>query len=81
MKMPGFSAEASLHRNGRYRSQVRTVGSASNNVVPAIPSTGWSSSCIPTSDGGLWCCVRGPNGPICWHFPPPPIIVALSAAA
>lgn len=27
-------------------------------------------SCVATSDGGTWCCIPGPNAPICWKTGP-----------
>jgi hypothetical protein len=84
MKMPGFTAEASLYkRSGTFRS-AETGGPTNEGVIPQmrlgggfLGSSGLGASCIPTIDGGMWCCVPGPEGPICRWVPPPPIIWTL----
>jgi hypothetical protein len=35
---------------------------------------GYTSWCIATAEGGLWCCVEGKDRPVCWEVPPPSVI-------
>lgn len=72
MKIPGFTAEASLNKAGRYSPPIATRSTDATRVVPQ------AKSCIATSDGGQWCCVEGKHGPICWSVPPkpPPVLTA-----
>lgn len=78
MNIPGFDAEASLYKTrGRYQyGAKRDYGSGKQKVISQRAVTR-AGGCIASTDGGLWCCVQGTNGPICWKFPPPPIVVAL----
>lgn len=41
-------------------------------IISRERAVGMEKSCIATIDGGQWCCVPGPNAPICWKVPPPP---------
>lgn len=63
MKMPGFNAEASLHRStktyrisGHYRHEPSAADSYVNSVVPAVPSG--CSGCLDydfDEAGTEWC--------------------------
>ena len=71
MNIPGFTAEASLNKMGTYCQTAETATPAlAGRVVPQ------ARSCILTADGGLYCCVPGPKGPVCWTVPPSGPIVA-----
>ena len=71
MRMPGFTAEASLETLSVLY-QKRGIGTA--HVAPIVPQL---RSCIGTADGGQWCCVPGTKGPVCWKVPPPETIWTL----
>lgn len=70
MNMPGFTAEASLNKMSRY---CHTAGSGTTLATRVVPQ---ARSCILTADGGQYCCIPGPKGPICWTIPPSGPIVA-----
>gem|GEM_PF-6899645 len=44
-----------------------------SSALPTAPKPP-PPACTATTDGGKWCCVPGPKGPICWKVPPPIII-------
>jgi hypothetical protein len=68
INMPGFTAEASLEKSSVLY-QERGIGTThATRIVPQL------RSCTPTQDGGLWCCVPGKGGWICWWTAPPTTI-------
>jgi hypothetical protein len=73
MRMPGFTAEESLDKSSVHYHKRGPVAIHVSRIVPQLPVR----SCILTEDGGLWCCVPGKMGPVCWKFPPPPVIWTL----
>lgn len=70
MRILGFDGERALRQPIESCRRSRITSSYENGIVPQV------QSCILTSDGGLYCCIPGPNGPICWTTPPSGPIVA-----
>ena len=57
VKMPGFSAEASLYESkGRYLSSHSVNTSAMANDVTAARRFGSGQCCVRCGWGGDWCC-------------------------
>lgn len=86
MNVPVFTAEASLYKTGRYYASFRLTRVLAAEIYPALTrrvsrgSTSNTPTCTATPDGGQWCCIRGPEGPICWKKPPPDIVTASRVA-